>query len=102
MAEKKHSTEKKQPGKVTKAVVEANENGARRAVLEDLFYDFHRSRKQVYMMNFFRGLFFGFGSVLGATLLVAIVIWLLGQFGNIFPPLADFLNNLIDAMQRRR
>lgn len=83
-------------------IVDESEASARRKVFEELFYDFHRSRGQVYVMNFTRGLFFGFGSVLGATLLVAITIWLLGQFGNIFPPLADFINNLIDAMQRQR
>ncbi|OYX43208.1 hypothetical protein B7Y94_02050 [Candidatus Saccharibacteria bacterium 32-49-12] len=79
-----------------------SEKSARRNLLEELFNDFHSSRHQVYLMNFFRGLFFGFGSVLGATILVALVVWLLGQFGDIFPPLADFVNNLIETMQQRR
>lgn len=79
-----------------------NESGARVNLIEELFYDFHRSRRQVYLMNFFRGLFFGFGSVLGATILVALLIWLLGWFGGVFPPLADFLNNLTDTMQQRQ
>ena len=92
----------KKPNKVIKKIADDSEAAARKRVFEELFYDFHRSRGQVYLMNFTRGLFFGFGSVLGATLLVAISIWLLGQFGNIFPPLADFINNLIDAMQRQR
>ena len=87
---------------MTDQVVQANEQGARQTILEDLFYDFHRSRKQVYLMNFIRGLFFGLGSALGATLLVAVAIWLLGQFGDIFPPIADFINGIIEAMQRRR
>jgi len=88
--------------KVAEKLKADNERGARQAILEDLFYDFHRSRRQVYGMNFFRGLFFGFGSVLGATLLIAITVWLLGKFGDVFPPLADFVNNLIDTMQKRR
>lgn len=98
------SDNKKQPvhKKVVKKVANDSEAGARKKIFEELFYDFHRSRGQVYTMNFVRGLFFGFGSVLGATLLVAVAVWLLGQFGNIFPPLADFLNNLIDAMQRQQ
>lgn len=79
-----------------------NERAARRAVIEELFYDLNSSRAQIYRMNFFRGLFFGLGSALGATLLVAIAIWLLGWFGGIFPPLADFMNNLTEAMQERR
>lgn len=88
--------------KAVNKVKSDNERGSRHAVIEDLFYDFNRSRVQIYKMNFFRGLFFGFGSVLGATILVAVVVWLLGQFGDIFPPLADFVNNLIDTMQERR
>ncbi len=87
---------------MTTKIAESSEDDARRAILEDLFYDFHSSRRQVFSMNFFRGLFFGFGSVLGATLLVALLVWLLGKFGNIFPPLADFINQLIDTMQRQR
>lgn len=99
MSSKDNSSKKSQPANKLKQV---NELGARRAVIEDLFYDFHSSRKQVYLMNFARGLFFGFGSVLGATLLVALLVWLLSLFGGVFPPLADFINNLIDTMQNRR
>ena len=95
-------TEKVPKSKVVKKVVQDNQSGARRAVLEDLFYDFNRSRAQIFSMNFFRGIFFGFGSALGATLLVAITMWLLGQFGYVFPPLADFINNLIDATKNRQ
>lgn len=88
--------------KSTSPVKKGNEKNARRNLIEELFYDFHSSRRQVYVMNFFRGLFFGFGSVLGATLLVALLIWVLGLFGGIFPPLADFINNLTDTVQQRR
>lgn len=94
MVDKKTSTKKSSRQQI--------ENGARVNILEDLFYDFYRSRHQIYGMNFVRGLFFGFGSVLGATLLVALLVWLLGWFGGIFPPLADFVNNLIETMQQRR
>lgn len=93
---------KKPRKKAVDAVEQGVEEGARRAVLEDLFYDFHRSRTQVYVMNFVRGLCFGLGSILGATLLLAILLWILGRFGDIFPPLADFINRLIDTMQTRR
>lgn len=40
---------------VADAVKQDVENGSRKAILEDLFYDFHRSRKQIYLMNFIRG-----------------------------------------------
>lgn len=79
-----------------------NENGARQAMIEDLFFDFHRSCRQVYWMNFWRGFFFGMGSLVGVTVLIMVSAWLLGRFADIFPALADFLNQLIDTMQRRR
>lgn len=83
-------------------VAHDNEKGARQALLEELFYDFHRSRRQVYWLNFWRGFFFGIGSIVGVTLLVTLSVWLLGRFADVFPALADFLNQLIDTMQRRR
>ena len=85
-----------------KKIARDSESGARRKLIEELFYDFHSSRRQVYFMNFFRGLFFGFGSVLGATVLIAVAIWTLTKFGDVFPPLADFINQLTDTMQRRQ
>lgn len=88
--------------KVAEKVKRDNEKDARLSLLEDLFHDFNRSRNEVYKMNFIRGIFFGFGSVLGGTLLIALVVWLLGAFVNVFPPLADFINGIIDAMQRPR
>ena len=93
---------KKRPNKLARKIVRDNENGAWQAILEDLFFDFHRSRRQVYWINFWRGIFFGAGSVLGATLLITLMVWLLGQFADIFPALADFINRLIETMQSRR
>lgn len=76
-----------------------NERGARHAVIEDLFYDFHRSRRQVYLMNFIRGIFFGLGSVLGGTLVVAIIIWILSLFVD-WPGVGNFFQQLQDALSR--
>lgn len=101
-AAKKKSAAKNVAAAVVEKVQRDNEIGARKALLEELFNDFHRSRRQIYMMNFWRGLFFGFGSVLGATVLIAVVVWILGQVVDFFPALADFINHLTDTMQRRR
>lgn len=102
MTNAKKPNSKKSPNKIIDKVASNSEDRARRALLEDLFYDFNSSRSQVYKMNFLRGLFFGFGSAIGATLLIALTIWLLIQFGNIFPPLADFMNQLVETMQNRQ
>jgi hypothetical protein len=57
--------------------------GARRSVIEELFNDMYKDRRNIYKMNFFRGIFFGLGSVLGATVVVALVVWALSFFVNI-------------------
>lgn len=86
-------------GKATEKVKKENEIGARRAVLEDLFYDFHSSRKQIYAMNLFRGIFFGVGTVIGGTLVVALVVWLLTWFTDIPGGFGDFIQYIVDTVQ---
>ncbi len=88
---------------VAHSIREGNERGARKTLLEELFYDFHRSRSQVYVMNFVRGIMFGAGSVIGGTLVVALVIWVLSLLGNVIPPLGDFfdgVSNTLDPTDR--
>jgi len=79
-----------------------NENGARKAILEDLFYDFHKSRKQIYLMNFIRGLFFGVGSVLGGTIVIAIVLALLSLLVDIPGGVGDFIQYVIDTVNSNK
>jgi len=83
---------------IKETVKTSNERGARRQLIEELFYDFHSNRRQVYWMNFTRGLFFGFGTLLGGTVLVALLVWLLGQFVG-FPFVGDYFRHIIEAMQ---
>lgn len=87
--------------KLTKKVRDNNERGARRALLEDIFNDMNRSRFTVYKMNFVRGIFFGFGSVLGATVLIAFFIWALNLTGALVPGLASFVNDIIHIIQQK-
>ena len=61
--------------RTTDKIKRDSEKSARQNVLEELFYDFNRNRVRVYKMNFFRGIFFGLGSVLGGTILVALIAW---------------------------
>ncbi len=87
--------------KAVDLVKQDNERGARQNVIEDLFYDFNRSRVQIYKMNFFRGIFFGLGSVLGGTIVVALLVWVLSLFVGFFPPLSNFFNDVTHTIQSR-
>ena len=87
--------------KITSKIQRDNENGARKAILEDLFYDFNRSRAQVYKMNFIRGLFFGFGSVIGGTVVVAVIIWLLSRFVDLPGGVGNFIQYVVDVVKNR-
>jgi len=86
--------------KAVKKLKEDNERGARNAILEDLFYDFHKSRKQVYSMNFFRGIFFGVGTFLGGTIVVALVVWLLTLLVDLPGGIGDFVQYIVDIVQK--
>ncbi len=85
--------------KVVNKVKKDNEVGARRAILEDLFYDFHSSRKQVYVMNFVRGVFFGFGSIIGGTLVIALIVALLSLLADVPGGFGDFIQYIVDTVQ---
>lgn len=87
--------------KVKQSVTENNERAARRAVLEDLFYDFNRSRAQVYKMNFVRGIMLGAGTVIGGTVVIALLVWILSMLGNIIPPLGDFFDAIGQTLEKR-
>lgn len=76
------------------------EQDARRAVIEDLFYDFNRSQTQIYKVNFLRGVFFGFGTVLGGTIIIALIIAILGQFAQWFPTISVPVNIITNSLQK--
>ncbi len=87
--------------KVKARIDKENELGARRAILEDLFYDFHKSRHQVYWFNFIRGLFFGVGSVLGATVIVALLVWALSRLVDLPGGIGGFIQYVVDVVKSR-
>jgi hypothetical protein len=85
---------------ITAKMKKNNEVSARKTVLEELFYDFNRSRAEVYKMNFFRGIFFGFGSVLGGTIVVALLLALLTLLVDVPGGVGDFIQYVIDTVRR--
>lgn len=72
-----------------------------RALLDEIFYDTYKHRGRVYRVNFFRGLFFGFGSLLGGTIVVAIVVWLLSHFVDFPGWLGDIVRFVVNVIQNK-
>ena len=83
---------------IARSVKAGNERGARQTLIEELFYDFNRSRSQVYVTNFIRGITFGAGSVIGGTVVIALLIWILSLLGNVIPPLGDFFEGVSSTL----
>jgi hypothetical protein len=73
--------------------------------LEQLFDHYlfrsQRSMFQIMWHQFLRGLAFGLGSVIGATILVYIVVQTLSQF-EFIPILGEWAVQLIDQIETRR
>ncbi|HET8690258.1 MAG TPA: DUF5665 domain-containing protein [Candidatus Saccharimonadales bacterium] len=73
--------------------------GAQEALLQDVFQDLYKNRRKIYKINFIRGIFFGFGSVLGGTVVIAILIWVLSWFVD-FPLIGQYFKELLQAIQQ--
>lgn len=55
------------------------------------------TRRQIWS-SFVRGIFMGFGTVLGATLLVAFAVWVLGWLGAL-PVIGEYLQEAGSTIQ---
>ena len=81
----------------------ANEDlAAEEQVLQDLFYDLYRNRGRVYKTNFFRGIFFGLGTFLGGTVVVAIVVLILTWISSHLPTNVTIIDWLLEVLRGTR
>lgn len=76
-------------------------NDARRAGIEVLFEDFYKKKWRVYRMNFIRGIFFGMGSVIGGTVLIAAFIWLISWLVDLPGGIGDVIQFIVDQVRNR-
>jgi len=101
MAEKTVKKSKSVAKKVTDQIKKDNERGARENIIEELFYDFNRSKVQIFWVNFQRGIFFGIGSVLGGALIIAITVMILSRI-DLPGVLGDFIQQILDSLNARK
>lgn len=65
------------------------------------FVRIHRSMWRLLGFQLIRGLAFGLGSVLGASLLVSIVVWWASQI-EFIPVIGDWAAQIVQEIQSRR
>jgi len=90
MAEKKSNKSPKQ------VLIENREQVAK--ALELLFAAGYVDRKRLYIENFLRGIVFGAGGVIGATVVIGIVAWILSLFDQI-PLIGPFIDNFRETIE---
>lgn len=52
------------------------------------------SRRKLYIENFFRGIFFSIGTVIGAAVAVTIILWILSLFDGL-----PFIQNISESIE---
>lgn len=68
-------------------------------MIEQVFEHNYANRRRLYVLSFFKGVFVGLGSVVGATIVVAVIVWVLGLFSGV-PVINIFTENVRDTVQR--
>lgn len=76
-------------------------SGGVNEVFEEFFQDYERRRWSIYRMNFVRGIFFGLGTFIGGTLVIASTLWFLSLFESV-PYLSDVINNIQSSIEDAR
>lgn len=63
------------------------------------YFNVIENKKRLYWTSFVKGLLVGLGGVIGATIVVAFIIWLLTLFGQL-PVVGDFFDQTKDTLQQ--
>ncbi len=69
--------------------------------VQPLFEDFYKNKARIYKLNFVRGLFFGLGSALGGTVVLALVVYILSWFIDL-PVIGDGVDRIIETVPSTR
>lgn len=90
---------KKQKSKEPEPQVEHPQEVVR--ALEVLFASKFIDKKSLYFHNFLRGVALGAGSVLGATVVIGILLWILSLFDTV-PLIGPVIENTQDTIRENR
>jgi len=66
--------------------------------IESVVIHGHYSKRRLFLFNTLRGLFFGLGSAIGATVIVVVIVWLLNVFSEI-PLIGDLFESARTTVQ---
>lgn len=83
-----------------KATLKRNHDDIAKA-LEILFATDYIDKRKLYFSNFIRGMFFSAGGVIGATLVIAIVLWILSLFNSV-PLVGPLFENTRETIQQNQ
>ena len=65
--------------------------------LESIFEGGYINHWRVYKINLVRGMFFGFGSLIGGTIVIAMLLWALSFFTEL-PIIGNFVDTIRDSI----
>ena len=80
-----------------KEVLKRNHDEIAKA-LEILFATDYIDKKKLYLNNFLRGMAFSAGGIIGATIIIGLLIWVLSVFDNI-PVIGPLFENTRETIQ---
>ena len=70
-------------------------------IVSSIFETGYLDKKQAYKTSFIKGVFGGFGGVVGATVVVALIIWILSLFGNV-PLVGRFTDKIQNTVNQAK
>ncbi len=81
-----------------KEVLKRNHDEIAKA-LEILFATDYINKKKLYLNNFLRGMAFSAGGIIGATVLIGLLLWILSLFDSV-PLIGPLLENTRETIQQ--
>lgn len=90
-------SEEKRKKSAKQVLIENREEVAK--ALELLFAAGYVDRKRLYFENFIRGIFFSMGTIIGATLVLGALLWILSVIGHV-PLIGPIVNETKQTIEQ--